>query len=655
MRSVRIFALVSGLLLAGVPAASAAVTVSSSGGLISVQGDDAPFTDLVVTINGANFRFTGATAAVAPCVGAGPVDCPMAGVTSITAALADGADTWDSNGINVPTTVDLGNAFFFPVDQRARTGNAADTIIGGRDRESDIVTNAGNDTIRLLGGSDGTQAGVFGPGIGSILGGPGDDVIDMGEGNDGDFLGDWIDGGPGNDTVDLGPGNDKNVAEQTFPNGGNDTVLGGAGDDQDVFAGDGDDVVDGGSGNDQSLFGSEGTDTIRGGPDQDSLETEFDDFGDTIEGNSGDDTLTVAEGPVGFPFPSNTDLLSGGTGRDTAAATAGTQSGVIFTADGVADDGYANAPTRTANVGTDIEVLSGTQSNDALTGGPGVIDIRGFAGDDTLTAGPAPTTLNAGSGADLLNGGPLDDLLLGGQGADTLGGNDGNDMLNGGNDGDAISGGNGRDTGDWSGAASPVTLNPGDGAPDGETNEGDELAGDVENLLGSAFNDTITGAPGPSLLSSGGGDDNVIATDDAADVVVCGAGDDGVSADPEDTVEDDGTERCERVSSAATLLTLAPKGKVKNKKAKVLVACPPADPDGCFGEVRLTDRKGQPISRTARFGVNPGGIATVALRLTGDALKALEKKNKLKATILAELEVEPDLFKRISRNVKLKD
>ncbi len=551
MRTARTFALILGLLLVFAPAANSAVTVSSSGGAISVQGDNAP-NNLVVTINGANYRFSGATAAGPGCVGAGPVDCPMAGVTSITASLLKDVDVWDSTGINIPTTVDLGEGFFFTF-QRAQTGDAADTIIGGPDPESDIVTAGGNDTIRLLGGNDAATEFIFTGGLASLNAGPGDDTIDLGDGVDGGagFLA-FIDGGPGNDTYDLGPGNDRNVNELTFPGSGADTVLTGPGDDGAPIGfstSDGDDTLDGGPGNDQGFFGGPGADTLRGGADEDILRTESDEFNDLVEGGAGDDSLSIDFVGANIGEPNNSDSLFGGSGRDNIAAL-NVGAPAIFTADGVADDGYANAP-RTANIGPDIELMVGGPDNDGLVGGPGTLEIRGAGGDDTISAGSVGTVLDGGAGGDTLNGGPADDVLLGGQGIDGLNGNDGDDLLNGGSDADAINGGNGTDTGDWTGAQSPVTLTPGDAVPDGEVNEGDLLGGDVENLLTGGFNDTVTGPPGPSLLSTGAGDDTITANDGAADDVLCGTGDDDVNADEVDAVETVGAERCEQVTECS--------------------------------------------------------------------------------------------------------
>jgi len=113
-------------------------------------------------------------------------------------------------------------------------------------------------------------------------------------------------------------------------------------------------------------------------------------------------------------------------------------------------------------------------------------------------------------------GTPRSDILLGTSGDDHiqgLGGNDiilgagGNDILAGGKGLDLLSGGAGRDTADYSGAATGVTVNlalglalkDGDGAAD--------VLASIENVTGSASQDSITGDNQANQLAGGAGDD----------------------------------------------------------------------------------------------------------------------------------------------------
>lgn len=107
-----------------------------------------------------------------------------------------------------------------------------------------------------------------------ILGGPGDDVLTGGNGND------RVYGASGNDVLSGGAGNDKLKGAS-----GHDTLLGGSG---------GDDLK-GGSGNDR-LNGGAGSDRVRGGSGNDVLVynvSENAGASDAYDGGSGSDTLRV--------------------------------------------------------------------------------------------------------------------------------------------------------------------------------------------------------------------------------------------------------------------------------------------------------------------------------------------------------------------------
>lgn len=89
---------------------------------------------------------------------------------------------------------------------------------------------------------------------------------------------------------------------------------------------------------------------------------------------------------------------------------------------------------------------------------------------------------------------------------DELNGLGGDDVLDGGLGGDMLSGGGGSDRATYANAVAAVTASPTDAA----SNTG-EAAGDtytsIENLTGSALNDTLTGNGGVNLLIGGEGND----------------------------------------------------------------------------------------------------------------------------------------------------
>lgn len=135
--------------------------------------------------------------------------------------------------------------------------------------------------------------------------------------------------------------------------------------------------------------------------------------------------------------------------------------------------------------------LSGKAGRDVLKGGAGDDTLYGFGGDDSLSGGGGGDVLAGHEGNDTLNGGAGDDYLLGGLGTDI------------------IEGGAGEDWAAYedAGAAVKVSL-----ALTGwqETGGGgrDKLSG-IENLYGSAFNDTLIGNAGTNYLSGGAGDDRL--------------------------------------------------------------------------------------------------------------------------------------------------
>ncbi|KJH87022.1 type I secretion target, partial [Pseudomonas fluorescens] len=136
--------------------------------------------------------------------------------------------------------------------------------------------------------------------------------------------------------------------------------------------------------------------------------------------------------------------------------------------------------------------------------------LTGTAGDDVLLAGNGDNVLNAGDG---------DDILATGTGNNTLHGEAGNDLLYSGTGNDLLDGGTGNDTASYAHATAGVTVNLGLLAAQNTLGAGiDTLAG-IENLVGSNFNDTLTGDSagnridgglGHDVLNGGGGDDLLI-------------------------------------------------------------------------------------------------------------------------------------------------
>jgi len=188
----------------------------------------------------------------------------------------------------------------------------------------------------------------------------------------------------------------------------------------------------------------------------------------------------------------------------------------------------SNGVTTLSAMGDEVESCAGR-----------VVTISGTAGDDRIVGTPGPDVVAAGTGADVLRGRGGDDVLCGGAGRDDLRGGSGADRLSGGRDelrsdrggtftvGDRLRGGPGRDllvggadprtarahelntpdTLDFSGAVRGVVVDLAAGTATGQGR--DTVRVQRWAVLGSAFDDTITGSGEPERIFGQGGADRV--------------------------------------------------------------------------------------------------------------------------------------------------
>lgn len=161
--------------------------------------------------------------------------------------------------------------------------------------------------------------------------------------------------------------------------------------------------------------------------------------------------------------------------------------------------------------GTPVNIFDGTTAAGTVTtleggdftanGGSGqvlqiLIDQASITSNDTL---------DGGAGDDIIDGGIGNDLLIGGSGNDTLIGGSGDDVLRGGSGQDTLDGGRGNDTADHSDIGVGVAVNLGAGtASYGMVTE---TLTNIENVIGSAQDDTIRGDGGVNIIEAGAGDD----------------------------------------------------------------------------------------------------------------------------------------------------
>ena len=99
-------------------------------------------------------------------------------------------------------------------------------------------------------------------------------------------------------------------------------------------------------------------------------------------------------------------------------------------------------------------------------------------------------------------------MLRGGLGNDTLNGGSGNDVLFGGLGDDVFIGGNGVDTASYAEAANAVVVNLAIATAQA-TGVGNDTLTTIENLIGGAFDDTLTGSTLVNVLDGGAGNDTL--------------------------------------------------------------------------------------------------------------------------------------------------
>ncbi|TAL46083.1 MAG: calcium-binding protein, partial [Methylovulum sp.] len=138
-----------------------------------------------------------------------------------------------------------------------------------------------------------------------------------------------------------------------------------------------------------------------------------------------------------------------------------------------------------------IENLTGSHYHDSLSGNRRANTLIGQDGNDSLTGGAGHDRLDGGSGNDLLRGGSGDDLFTG----DTSGN-------------DRYLGGTGVDTVDYSASTDGIIVNLMTAvAQPISTGSGTDILIGIENLVGSLFNDDISGNDqANSLIGLGGAD-----------------------------------------------------------------------------------------------------------------------------------------------------
>lgn len=284
------------------------------------------------------------------------------------------------------------------------------------------------------------------------------------------------------------------VASWVFAGAGDDTVTGSA--EGDVLVGDlGNDQLDGGLGDDQYAYW----------------------LGD------GDDIVTDSGGYDAIVF-------GGGITRDLIIVKIGNLT--------VPGD-HTSFVEASGGADLRIEILD-PADEETITGS---LTIVGYANTDTLIeefrfADGVTISVSELSGEfvgtdydDLINGTDSGDTIAGGLGDDTLMGNGGNDRLVSDEGADTLDGGSGVDLADYSASTSAVTIDLSLGSdpqtasdPVNGIEHGDRLA-NIEGVIGSDFDDTLTGNAHGNHLEGGAGQDR-LAGGAGNDLYVFNRGDD---------------------------------------------------------------------------------------------------------------------------------
>jgi Ca2+-binding RTX toxin-like protein len=208
-----------------------------------------------------------------------------------------------------------------------------------------------------------------------------------------------------------------------------------------------------------------------------------------VNGLNGNDVITISSNAPAV-------AINGGAGFDTIYG--GTRGDSIY--------GGGSNDLIFGRGGGDL--IRGGEGKDTLYGQGGTDRIFGDSGNDHLDGGLQTDRINGGSGADVVIGGTEDDFLFGDSGNDAVSGAGGKDRLDGGSGSDSFFGGSGPDVVDYSKSLAPVTATI-DGSPDdGVAGEADNIL-DVENILGSSFDDVLVGSDGPNHIVGGAGNDTI--------------------------------------------------------------------------------------------------------------------------------------------------
>ncbi|HEY9691428.1 MAG TPA: FG-GAP-like repeat-containing protein [Oculatellaceae cyanobacterium] len=425
------------------------------------------------------------------------------GGTTLTMALLPGSPAINAgDNTNPPTTDQRGSDRIFDgiLDIGAYESRiAVVTGTNNNDNISSTVTNAEVIEYRALAGSDAIKATA---------------------------LSDYIDGGTGKDQVNYATSTaaiNINLATNTASGGyaNNDTLIGIEGiigssyndaitgsTENNIFnGGAGADTINGGGGTDSTSYATStaavnvnlNTGINRGGDAEFDILTSIENligskFHDTLTGSNANQVISGGSGNDSITGGANQDVLDGENGNDTLLGAAGQD---ILTGGAGADvldggEGKDQINYATSRTGVNINLFASSATGGDATGDTflNIEDLAGSAHNDTLTGDDGSNTLAGRSGNDTITARGGNDILVADPGADSL------------------NGGDGMDTVTYSSSDIAVNVNLATGTYSGGYAQGDSLS-QIENLIGSSFDDFLGGNSSNNQLEGGSGNDTL--------------------------------------------------------------------------------------------------------------------------------------------------
>ncbi|WP_431854523.1 DUF4347 domain-containing protein [Azospirillum sp.] len=446
---------------------------------------------------------------------------------TVTEALNEGTDIVRTTLASYTLSNNVENLVYEDIWDFAGTGNTLANRLTGSGGNDTLTGGAGADTLEGGAGLD-TAAYTAAVSVNLATGvhtgdAAGDQFIDIeiiagSTGADtltGDAGDNWFVGGAGNDTLTGG--------------GGADILDGGAGTDTASYAASADGVVvdlangwsvSEGAGDAlygiENVLGSAYDDLMYGDAAANALTGNA--GNDTLDGGAGNDTLIGGAGDDTYYVDSAADVVTevAGAGTDTVRTTLASYT-LGSTVENLTYDGSGNF----AGTGNTVaNQITGGAGNDTLTGGAGADTLEGGEGIDTAVFAAAvnvnlATGVHTGEaagdqfvGIEVFSGSAAADTFTGDDGDNRFIGNAGNDTLTGGAGADTLDGGAGIDTVSYATSASGVFIHMPTGLMIWGDAEGDVLTG-IENVIGSAYQDILTGDGAANVLTGGGGDDGL--------------------------------------------------------------------------------------------------------------------------------------------------